>query len=372
MSVAFIGGRGVGGKYGGIETFYENVAPRLAARGHRVTVYCRSHFTPASHALPGVRLLRLPGLLNKHLDTPVHTTLSTAHAALSRYDVIHYHALGSSLVAWTPRLTGTRTVTTVHGLDWQRAKWGRVARGVLKAGEWASVHAPNRTVAVSRHLAAHLSGKYGRRVDAVPNGVDLVEIPPPDALARFGLEPGGYFLFAGRLSAEKGCDTLIRAHRELAGERPLVIAGGGIEKEYEAALRREASERVLFTGYVDSGTLAALYAHAFLFVLPSYMEGLSIALLEAMSYGCPVAASDIPENREVVGEAGFTFPAGDWQRLRDLLAELTADPERVRAAGEAGRRHVLATFSWERVVDGLERVYLELLDAPTPLPAAAV
>jgi glycosyltransferase involved in cell wall biosynthesis len=363
ISLAYIGGRGVGGKYSGIETIYETVAPRLAARGHDVTIYCRRHFTPAGYELPGVRLVRTWSPGGKHLDTPWHSASSTLHALARRHDVVHFHALGASLLAWAPRLRGIASVTTVHGLDWQRAKWGRVARAVLRAGEWASVRAPHAATAVSRHLAEHLREKYRRHVVYVPNGVDETAPPPPEGVRRRGLEPGRYLLYAGRLSAEKGVHDLIEAHARAGTGLPLVIAGGGVEPAYEAELRRAAGRDVHFLGYVDSAALAELYAHAFLFVLPSHLEGLSVALLEAMSHGCPVAASDIPANLEVLDGLGFTFPPGDPARLADLLRDLAADPARVRAEGEALRRRVHEEYGWDHVAEMLETVYLEVLES---------
>jgi glycosyltransferase involved in cell wall biosynthesis len=363
ISLAYIGGRGVGGKYSGIETIYETVAPRLAARGHDVTIYCRRHFTPPGHRLPGVRLVRTWSPGGKHLDTPFHSAWSTLQALARRHDVVHFHALGASLLAWAPRLRDMGSVTTVHGLDWQRAKWGRLARAVLRAGEWSSVRAPHAATAVSRHLAEHLGEKYGRRVVYVPNGVDDVTPPPAEAVRRRGLEPGRYLLFAGRLSAEKGVHDLIEAHARAATGLPLVVAGGGVEPAYEARLRRAAGADVRFLGYVDSAALAELYGHAFLFVLPSHLEGLSVALLEAMSYGCPVAASDIPANLEVLGGRGFTFPPGDPDRLAQLLRELAADPVRVRAEGAALRERVHEEYGWDHVAEMLEAVYLDVLAA---------
>ncbi|HEY7460460.1 MAG TPA: glycosyltransferase family 4 protein [Gemmatimonadota bacterium] len=366
MSVAFIGGRGVGGKYGGIETFYENVPVRLARRGHDVTIYCRRHFTPDDYVIPGVRLARLPSTGGKHLDTPVHSVLSTVHALLSRHDVVHYQALGSSLLSWVPRLCGTATVATVHGLDWQRAKWGRVARLVLRTGEWASVKLADRTTTNSKNLAAELQRKYRKAVHYIPNGVDPFPIPPPVNLDRYGLEPKGYLLFAGRLSPEKGCHTLLEAYLGSRTSMPLVFAGGSIDKKYEQVLRSQAPERVRFLGYVDSAALGELYAHAYLFVLPSFLEGLSLSLLEAMSYGCPVVASDIPENRDVLEDTGFTFPPGDAARLRELLDELLERPDLLEEKAAAARRLVMENYTWEDVVGRFEALYAGLLGSDGP------
>jgi glycosyltransferase involved in cell wall biosynthesis len=173
VRIAFIGGRGVVGKYSGIETYYEEVGERLVKQGHDVTVYCRTYFTPAISDYRGMRIVRLPTVRTKHLETLVHTLLSTAHACFSDYDIVHFHALGPSMLAFLPRLFGKRTITTVQGLDWKRRKWGRFARVALKLGEWSSARLPNETVVVSRTLQQYYGSQYRKQCVYVPNGTEL-------------------------------------------------------------------------------------------------------------------------------------------------------------------------------------------------------
>ncbi|PYV60586.1 MAG: hypothetical protein DMG95_13910, partial [Acidobacteria bacterium] len=211
LRVAYIGGRGVGGKYSGIETYYEETGKRLARNGHEITAYCRSHFTPSTAVHDGIRIVRLPTIRFKHLETFVHTLLSTIHACFSNYDVVHYQCLGPSVFSFLPRLFGKKTVVTVQGLDWQRKKWGRLARNCLKFAGWASARFPNTTIVVSRVLQEHYLPTYSKATLFVPNGTEIRERRQGTNLQRLGLPAGGYILFLGRFSPEKNCQLLVDA-----------------------------------------------------------------------------------------------------------------------------------------------------------------
>ncbi|HEU5182782.1 MAG TPA: glycosyltransferase family 4 protein, partial [Candidatus Polarisedimenticolia bacterium] len=332
LRIAFIGGRGVGSAYSGIERYYEEIGSRLAARGHEVTAYCRSHFSPPGDDYRGVRVRRIPTIRSKHLETLVHTLVSTADVCFRDVDVVQFHALGSSPFAWIPRLAGKRTVVSVRGLDWQRAKWGALARTYLRLCEWTSLNCPNATVVVSRTLQRHYRDRFRREVRYVPNGVNRIEARPDSEIARWGLRPRQYFLYAGRLSPEKRLDVLLQAHRAAGTGLPLVIAGGSsYSEEYMAQLRAGAGPDVVFTGFLTGNALEELFSNALAFVLPSTMEGLSVALLEAMAYGLPVVTSDIPENRELVDECGgYVATLGDAPALAAVLSRLAGDPEAAR------------------------------------------
>ncbi|HEY7615809.1 MAG TPA: glycosyltransferase family 4 protein, partial [Terriglobales bacterium] len=215
LRVALIGGRGVISKYCGIETCYEEIGKRLVEMGHEVTVYCRSYFTPKMEQHAGMRLVRLPTIRSKHLDTLIHTFLSTIHAMCAGCDIVHYHALGPSLFAFLPRLLGKKTVVTVQGLDWQRKKWGWIASAVLRLGEFASARLPNATIVVSRTLQQHYRARSGIEPFYVPNGAGIRKSSHPSRLRQWGLQPGRYILFAGRFSPEKNCHLLIAAYEKI-------------------------------------------------------------------------------------------------------------------------------------------------------------
>jgi len=364
MKVAFIGGRGIVGKYSGVESFYEEAGKRLAAEGQRITAYCRNYFTPALGSYEGIRIVRLPTIRSKHLETFVHTLLSTLHACFSDLDIVHYHTLGPSLFSFIPRLFGKKTVVTVQGLDWQRRKWSWFARNVLKAGEWASAHFPHETIVVSRTLEEYYRQRYHKPVAYIPNGTVIRPQCAGPALQRFGLGAKNYVLFIGRLSPEENFDLLIEAFEQIETPMKLVFAGGSSHTdEFVSALRSHESDRIRFLGWLAGNDLEEVLTNAALFVLPSDMEGLSLALLDAMGAGLCVLASDVPENCEVIANAGFTFSRGDIIHLCQMLAMLLSDGNIRESAGRRARERVLENYLWERATSELERVYAEVLSA---------
>jgi glycosyltransferase involved in cell wall biosynthesis len=363
LRVAFIGGRGVVSKYSGIEAYYEEVGKRLAAKGHEVTVYCRSYFTPALDDYQGLRLVRLPTIRTKHWETVVHTLLSTLHVLRSNCDIVHYHALGPTLFSFIPRLFGKKTVVTVQGLDWQRKKWGRVASAVLRLGEKASLRFPNRTMVVSRTLAKHYLALYKASTIYIPNGTVIRKRRPVQKLADWSLRPDGYVLFLGRFSPEKNCHLLLKAYEKIDTAVKLVMAGGSsYSTAYENDLRKHAGDRVLLLNYLSGEALEELLSNAMLFVLPSDMEGLSLALLDAMGAGVCALTSDIAENRELVDHGGFTFRRNDVDDLERMLRLLLSE-ERVRKdAARKGQEYVRRNYLWPTITEQIEKVYLDLTD----------
>ena len=362
LRVAFIGGRGVISKYSGIETYYEEVGKRLAMMGHEVTVYCRNHFTPALAEYNGMRVVRLPTIRSKHWETFIHTLLSSGHALTQHYDVVHYHALGPALFSFFPRLIGGTTAVTVQGLDWQRKKWGRLASSVLRVGERAAVQLPNGTMVVSQTLQRHYREAHGMEPLYVPNGGVLRERRQPKKILEWGLEPGQYVLFLGRFSPEKGCHLLVEAFEQIETDVKLVMAGAAsYSDDYGRELRSHASDRIRMLDWVAGETLDELLTNAMMFVLPSDLEGLSLALLDAMGAGLCVLTSDVPENREVVDGAGFTFQRGSAADLADRLRFLIANPAVREAAGRTAKRRIEEQYQWQKVAEDIEQAYLKIV-----------
>lgn len=363
LRVAFIGGRGVISKYSGIESYYEEVGKRLADMGHEVTIYCRNYFTPAVAEHNGMRLVRLPTIRSKHFETVIHTLLSTAHALTQNYDLVHYHALGAALFSFLPRLAGIRTAVTVQGLDWQRRKWGRIASWILRLGEKASVKFPNGTMVVSQALQNRYRDAHGVPTFYVPNGGILRERSSPQTILEWGLEPGGYVLYLGRFSPEKGCHHLVSAFEQIQTNAKLVMAGASSYcDDYSRELRTHASERIHMLEWVSGEVLDELLTNAMIFVLPSDLEGLSLALLDAMGAGLCVLASDVPENREAIGDAGFTFQRGNASDLADRLRFLIANPAVRESAGRMARKRIEEKYQWQTITEDVERAYLEILN----------
>jgi len=364
-----VGQRGVPATFGGIEHHVESLGARLAARGHHVTVYCRTNYgleRPATYR--GMSLRHLPTVGTKHLDAISHSAISTAAAMVRHHDVVHYHAIGPGLLSPLPRfLSGARVVQTIHGLDDERAKWGGAAKAVLSTAGWLSARVPHATIAVSRALADHYASR-GRDAVYIPNGVDRRTRRTADEITRrFGLTAGSYLLFLGRLVPEKAPDLLIRAFREIEGDRRLVIAGGSsYTDDYVGSLHElaAADPRVLLPGYVYGQVLDELYTNAAAFVLPSAVEGLPLTLLEAAAYGAPVVVSDIPPHLEVVGLDGpgaRVFGSGSSEGLTAALRR-SLDGEAAERAG-AGKLHarVMAHYRWDDAADATEALYRQLV-----------
>lgn len=361
LRIAFIGGRGVASKYSGIETYYEETGRRLVEMGHQVTAYCRDYFTPKIENYQGIRTLRLPTIRSKHLDTFAHTLLSTFHACFSKYDIIHYQTLGPSLFSFLPRLFGKKTIVSVQGLDWQRKKWGWLARQVLKVGEWTSATAPDRTVVVSRALQEYYAARYDRAADCVPNGTIVRSRRRTAYLKGLGLVPDGYVLYLGRFSPEKNCDLLLRAFAGLKTPLKLVFAGGSSHTDsYAAELRSHQSERIRVLDWLSGDLLEEVLTNAALFVLPSDLEGASLALLDAMGAGICVLASDTPENCELIGDAGFTFRRGDATDLARMLTMLLSDERVRRTAGTAAQLRVREKYLWSKITEKINELYLDV------------
>jgi glycosyltransferase involved in cell wall biosynthesis len=331
-----------------------------------------------------MRVRRLPTIRSKHLETVVHTLLSTAHAMTSDYDVVHYHCLGPALFSFLPRLAGKKTVVTVQGLDWQRGKWGRLAARVLRWGEAAAVSLPDATMVVSRTLQQYYRERYKRDTIYVPNGATLAPPRLPRQLIEWDLLADNYVLFLGRFSPEKNCHLLIEAFEHLHTEMKLVLAGGSSHSDgYVKGLRRHESEQIRFLPWVSGRDLEELLSNAALFVLPSELEGLSLALLDAMAAGVPVLTSDIPENREVVEGAGFTFRRGDLTDLERMLDLLLHDPGLRRQSAARGRERIQGQYLWPEIARSIETAYYNILGwsrsermlgrsfAPVSAPASA-
>jgi glycosyltransferase involved in cell wall biosynthesis len=363
LRVAFIGGRGMVSKYSGIETYYEEVGKRLVEMGHHVTVYCRSYFTPALSTHQGMQLVRLPTFRSKHLETFVHTFLSTVHVMFSGCDIVHYHAQGPALFSFFPRLVGKKSVVTVQGQDWQRKKWGRFASITLRLGELASARLPNRTMVVSQALQRHYQTAYGIQTTWVPNGSIIRKRVAPSHMWEWGLEPDNYILFLGRFSSEKNCHLLIEAYEQLDTPVKLVLAGGSsYTNAYIDDLRTHQSAQVLFLDWVYGVVLDELLTNAALFVLPSDLEGLSLALLDAMGAAACVLTSNISENREVIEGTGFTFEPGDVTDLARMLRLLLADPAARSVAGRNAQARVRERYLWPRIAAEIGRSYVELTE----------
>lgn len=345
---------------GGVEVVVAELAAELVKRGHSVTVYDRGRRPGKNrYFCDGVEVIRAAAIRRPGLDAAVSSFTATIHALTRRYDVIHYHALGPSVMLPLARLCGAGTVATVHGLDWKRAKWGRLACAYLKLGERLTARCAGEVVVLSQSAQAYFLRRYGRKTRLIENAVPPVEAAPCREIGgRFGLTAGGYILFVARIVPEKGLHHLILAFLRCGTEKKLVVAGALPDGPYGRYVQELAGgrENILFVGFVQEQILQELYCNCALYVLPSEVEGMALTLLEAMSAGALCLTSDIPENREVLGEFGFVFHSGDVQSLYEVLSHLLAGPlENPRA--EEQRRYIRRRYTVAAMVDKTEGAY---------------
>ena len=360
---------------GGIAAYTEEVGSRLAQRGHEVTVYCRSRFLGADRepTYRGMQRRLTWGISSKHLDALTHTFSSVLAASRDDFDVLHFHGVGpATLMPLARAMSSAKLVATIHGFEWQSNKWGLGARVCLQATDRLCLGAADAVTVVSETMLERYAHRDGQRVAFIPTGVNEPVVRSPRLIRDLGLRGGDYLLFLGRLVPEKGCHLLLSAFGRIDTDMRLVVAGAGLHDDgYEAKLRSLADDRVIFAGYVSGDLKHELLSNAYLATQPSELEGLPVAILEAMSYGRFVLASDLPNNREAMGQFGTTFRRGDEQDLRERLAACVADPELVRSQTKDVAKWVQTQRSWDNTVDRLESLYTDLVRQREPLGAQA-
>lgn len=346
---------------GGIETYTREVGRRLAARGHEVTVYSTRGKDECVSEFEGMRFIWLPKL-TPHWAEKSSGALMAARMALKEEtpDVFHLHSVVAGTLAPLLRLKGAPCIVQMHGIEWLRSRWGGFARGVLKTMERISLASADATTAVSQTQCEYFKQHYDLNCEYIPTAADIKDFASPKLICDMGITPRKYVLFAARLVPEKGAHYLIEAFRRLSTDHSLIIAGeapaaGGYgEQLLELA---KGDERIRFIGRVQGRLLEELFSNATVFTQPSEIEGLSIGLIEGMSYGTPCLASDIPENREVVGEAGLLFRNKDVNDLERQLNWILSNSAATSRLAAHGRQRVNELFTWDRVVDQLEELY---------------
>ena len=363
MKIAMIGQKGIPSKSGGIEKYVEELSKRLVKMGHQVDVFCRPHYTKNELSeYEGIRLIHRPSINTKHLDAIVHTAICSFESLFKSYDIIHYNALGPAALSPIARIN-KKVVVTVHGLDWKRGKWGNFAKYCLKIGEYAVTNFSNEIIVVSQVLQKYFYEKYKKNTHYIPNGVEISEPLEPELIKNYNLTENEYILFLARLVPEKGCHYLIDAYNSLQTSKKLVIAGASSHSdEYVNRLKENSSEKIIFLGEVSGNLLKELYSNAYIYVLPSEIEGLPITLLEAMGYGKCVLTSDIPENIEVINNHyGFNFKSKDTESLKNVLDYLLENPNDVSNVGLLAKAKVGKYFNWDIIAEQTEQVYLKAI-----------
>lgn len=363
LKIALLGGRGIPARYGGYETLMEEVAPRLADRGLDVTVYCRSHYTPRSlEDYRGVRLVVLPTIRTKHLDTPVHTLLSCLHAIFGRFDAVLL--VNAANAAFIPLLRATRTPVALHvdGIEQQRAKWGWLGRKVYTISEYLATRLPSVLVTDAAVIRDHYRDRHGASSTLIRYGVDPQPLPAGETLEKLDLESRRFILYVSRFEPENNPHQVVEAYKSVKGDLPLVMVGDApYASRYIESFEKAADPRTVFPGALYGEAYRELLSHALAYVQATEVGGTHPALVEAMGYGNCLVVNDTPENREVAGEDAIYFTARDPRSLTEALQRVLDEPELAdsmrNAAKERARR-----FSWSHISDDYESLFTKLAD----------
>ena len=366
MRIAIIGTRGVPAAYGGFETFAEELGARLAVRGHEVTVYGRRHVIPAGlREHRGMRLRVLPTIRHKYLDTVVHTALSVLDVLPRRVDVVLVCNNANAPFALIPRLTGAKVVLNVDGLEWERGKWGAAGRLYYQGCAWLSPKLPITLVSDAHVIARWYQERYGKRTKFIPYGCDARVLPAGEAVVRFGLEPGRYLLYVSRLEPENNAHIVMDAYVASGIDLPLIVVGDApYASDYKRSLEERAAAHpgIRMTGYVFGDGYAELQSNAMMYVQATEVGGTHPALVEAMGRGATIVANDVPEHREVLGNAGRYYTRNDAAALAAVMRELIEDPTERADLGAAAGARAKAVFSWDHVTDEYERLFAGLIN----------
>ena len=369
-----IGHKYIPSRDGGVEVVVSNLAPHLVEIGYEVTCYNRTNRQfkklrktgELMREYRGVHLIWAPTVDRRGLAAMSSSIFATVMAAFSRFDLVHYHTEGPCVLCWLPRLFGKKVGGTVHGPDHRRQKWGRFASAYILWGEKAAVRHADSIIVLSRGVQDYFREKYGRETVLIPNGIDPAEIRPACEITRqFGLASREYILFLGRLVPEKGIHYLIEAYQSLKTDKKLVIVGGTSDTdEYVRRLYDMAgdSPSILFTGFQQGPVAEELFSNAYLYVLPSDLEGMPLSLLEAMNYGCCCVTSDIGECADVMDGSGFTFPRGNTEALREILQDLCDHPDKAEVQRGQARAVVSSKYTWRDITAQTGALYSRLLN----------
>ena len=369
MKVAMIGHKRIPSREGGIEVVVEELSKRLVIKGHEVVAYNRKGKHVANKSKPlysnsyyeGIKIRTIHTINRKSLDAFLYSFIATFRALFGRYDVIHYHAEGPSVMLLLPHLFRIRTVATIHGLDWQRAKWGGFATKYLLLGEKIAAKYADEVIVLSKNVQKYFSKTYHRDTHYIPNGVMIPQSVEADVIKhKYGLKKNDYFLFLARIVPEKGLHYLLEAYQQLDTDIKLVIAGGSSHSdEYNKMIQSiaEKDNRILMTGFVEGKELEELFSNCRAYILPSDLEGMPLSLLEAMSYGRKCIVSNIEENLEVIQNSGYVFEKSNVKSLLNQLHIILKEESTVDSGHYP--HYDLSKFNWDIITERHIQLYLK-------------
>lgn len=370
LNIAMFGQKRIPSREGGVEIVVEELCTRMVAQGHNVTCYNRGgHHVSGSEydskrlkEYKGIKLKTVPTIEKKGLAAVSSSFFAALCCAFGKYDVVHIHAEGPAFFCWLPKLFHKRVIVTVHGIDWQREKWkSGFGSKFIHKGEKNAVKYADEIIVLSKGVQDYFEKIYGRKTVFIPNGVsNHIERKPQIIKNKFGLDKDEYILFLGRLVPEKGIKYLIEAFKQVDTEKKLVIAGGSSDtSEFENEMKELAKEdkRIIFTGFVQGQELEELYSNAYVYALPSDLEGMPLSLLEAMSYGNCCLVSDIPECAEVVEDKALIFKKADVKDLQSKLQDACDHSEKVDAHKKQAADFICSKYNWDEIVQATLKLY---------------
>lgn len=372
MKIAVIGAKGLPAKQGGIEHHCEELYSRMVKQGHSVDLFARSSYTESislqTSNIDGVRTISLPCLNVKGMDALLSSALGAIASLGTRYDIVHFHALGPSLFTWLPKIASTaKVVVTCHGLDWQRCKWSKASSQLIYMGEKAAVRWADKMIVVSEDLRAYFQKTYHKETVYIPNAPSSFGKIDPNFVygTSLGLTPGRYIVFTGRLVPEKCPDLLIEAFQRLQPEGwKLILVGGSSDtREYASKLidLADNNPNIVFTGELPSYLVGEIVQKAGLFVLPSQIEGLPLALLEAMGGGVPALASNIPVHLQLIGNnRGLLFPVDDLDGCTTALNWALHHPQELAVMAKNAQEYIEADYNWDKITTETLGLYQKL------------
>ena len=368
MKIAMIGHKRIPSREGGVEIVVEELSTRLVRDGYQVDVYNRKGNNVQDKNADknkrnlknykGVKIITIPTINKKGIDALIYSFLASIRALFGKYDVLHYHAEGSCAMLWIPHLFKKKIVVTIHGLDWQRSKWGGLATKYIKFGEKLAVKYADKIIVLSKGVQKYFKDTYNRDTVFIPNGVNKPIIRDNNIIKKkYNLDKDDYILFLARIVPEKGLHYLIEAFKQIDTDKKLVIAGGASHtNDYLSKIKKMAStdSRIIMTGFVQGAELEELYSNCYMYCLPSDIEGMPLSLLEAMSFGCNCLVSNIEENVQVIGKYGKTFKKGNVEDLKKSINDMLNGK---RLNKEDIINEIVKKYDWNIIVKDIEKLY---------------
>ena len=370
LKIAMLGHKVVPSRRGGVELVLTTLCPLLVNKGHEVTCFNRSFdkveneyvSTVKNNSFSGVHLKKVITIDKKGLAAMSSSFFAALSCAFSNYDIIHFHAEGPCAMLWIPKLFGKRCIATVHGLDWQREKWKNgFGSKYIKFGEKILAKYADEVIVLSKGVQKYFRDTYNRETTFIPNGVIKPQTREANIIKeRYGLNKDEYICTLSRLTEEKGIHYLIEAYQQIKTDKKLVIAGDTSDTDdYVKRLKEMAKDNpnIIFTGFVSGNLLDELYSNAYLYILPSNLEGMPLSLLEAMSYGNAVLGSDIPEIADVVEDKAVLFKKSNVEDLKNKLKNLLNNKELVTKLKNEASNFICNKYNWEEIADKTIELY---------------